>query len=101
MQSERDLLAMARSELTTAIESVTSFESELIESLLPDTKDNRKNALLELRAGTGEKKQLYLLKICVICIKVMQNQKIGNLNFRMFYSRSIWWLYSCNSSNSR
>ena len=50
---DKDMKAMAEEELRTLLASVPDQESELQVMLLPKDADDARNALLEIRAGTG------------------------------------------------
>ena len=50
---DKDMKAMAEEELRTLLASVPYQESELQVMLLPKDADDARNALLEIRAGTG------------------------------------------------
>jgi len=53
MQAEPDFAEMAREEIASATDELTTLEAELQLAVLPRDPDDERNAFLEIRAGTG------------------------------------------------
>ena len=76
-----DVAAMAREEVDSLEESIASCTQELKVMLLPKDPRDERNVLVEIRAGTGERRQPCLLLISSACIPVMQSGQTGLRNF--------------------
>ncbi len=52
-KSDKDMIALAKKEMITLKESKENYENKLKIFLLPKDNDDQKNAIVEIRAGTG------------------------------------------------
>ena len=80
LEEERDeeLLEMARQEFQKLEEQKASCEEALKVLLLPKDPNEAKNIILEIRAGTGGMKRLFLLKESSGCIRDTPSATIGS-----------------------
>lgn len=53
IQENQSMLEMARDDLQSLLVTINELESQLIDHLLPSAEDATKNAIIEVRAGTG------------------------------------------------
>lgn len=64
-------------ELEVLVARITRLEETVQYSLLPRDATEDRDALVEIRAGTGEMRQLSLRQICLVCTNTLRNSAGG------------------------
>ena len=76
-EEDPEMRQLAESEIADLEPRVAVLEKELKLLLVPKDPRDDKNVFVEIRAGTGGKKQPFLLPTCTACIRAMQSVKTG------------------------
>ena len=76
---DSDMLEMAQAEAALLKAQMPEAHRVLQIMLLPKDKDDARNAILEVRAGTGGTRQRFLPRICFRCISVLLQNMVGIL----------------------
>ena len=84
--NDQEIIDLAQKDLNQLIEKKEKYENELKVFLLPKDEDDNKNAIVEIRAGTGGLKPLYFVQTYLECMKK--------------YAPKKWKLESINISKS-
>ena len=75
--SDAEMTEMAKMEIDEANTRIPELEDEIKFLLIPKDPEDSKNAVVELRAGTGGVKQVFLLEIYLECILNIVKVKVG------------------------
>src|SRR6185295_12329593 len=75
--SDADMRELAKMELPELEEKKSSLEKELTKLLIPKDPQDDKNAVLEIRAGTGGMRPVCLPVISWVCTCVIAPEKAG------------------------
>ena len=67
--NEKEMIEMAEKDLSELIIKKDKYENELKIFLLPKDKDDDKNAIVEIRAGTGGLEASFFVPIYLKCMK--------------------------------
>ena len=78
-ENDKEMIDLANQELNDAKNKISTIEEDLRKMLIPKDPDDPKNIVMELRAGTGEMRLVYLLVICLECILSMLKKRDGML----------------------
>ena len=76
---DADMLEMVQAEAGLLKTQLPEEHNALQLMLLPKDKDDARNAILEVRAGTGGTRQRFLPRICFRCISVLLQNMVGIL----------------------
>ena len=77
--NDKEIVELAKVELDELIQKHKENENKLKLFLLPKDEADAKNAILEIRAGTGVLRQVYLLQTYLRCMKKFVIKKNGQL----------------------
>lgn len=77
MDEDAEITEMARDENKEIKEQLAKLEDDIKMKLVPKDPEDSKNAIIEVRAGTGGDEAAILREICLICTDVMLILKIG------------------------
>lgn len=72
-----EMKAIAQDEIYDLDHKIPELEQQIKLALIPKDEADTKNAILEIRAGTGGDEAALLLLICLICIAVMPPRTAG------------------------
>ena len=78
-ESDKEMLELANSEMVVYKENLVELEEQLKILLIPKDPDDAKNIVMELRAGTGEMRQVSLQVIYLECTQSMLKNRVGKL----------------------
>ena len=78
--SDKDVRDLAEDELRFLKQKLPELEREMQLLLLPKDAADEKNAILEVRAGTGGDEAALFAAICFACTSGLPNDTTGNLN---------------------
>ena len=67
--NDQEIIDLAQKDLNQLIEKKEKYENDLKIFLLPKDEDDNKNAIVEIRAGTGGLKHHYFVLIYLRCMK--------------------------------
>jgi len=76
--SDKDMSLLAEKELTALKNKKIYYENKLKIFLLPKDADDNKNAIVEIRAGTGGLEASLFVQIYLRCMKKFAQKKSGN-----------------------
>jgi peptide chain release factor 1 len=77
MLADPDMADMAQEEIASAEAELSQLEAELQRLLLPRDPDDKRNAFLEIRAGTGGDESACLPPTCCACTPATPNARAG------------------------
>lgn len=77
---DRDMREMAEAEKYEVLEKLPEAERQMKLMLIPKDSADTKNAILEIRAGTGGEEAACLPPICIGCISAMPKGAAGSSN---------------------
>jgi peptide chain release factor 1 len=70
-EKDEEMREMAKAELDQLNASIPEMEEEIKLLLIPVDPEDEKNAVMEIRAGTGGGEQVFLQVICSGCIQIL------------------------------
>ena len=76
-EKDEELRDMVKKELPEYENLFEEKNKELMLALLPKDEADKKNAILEIRAGTGGDEAAYLLEIYIECIQSIVKVEVG------------------------
>ena len=82
--AEKELREMAEQELNEIKNKIVDLENKIKIFMLPKDEADEKNAIIEIRAGTGGLEAHCLLEICLKCIKKLHQITNGRLRLSIF-----------------
>ena len=84
-KSDKDMVALAKKELIDLKTTKENYENKLKIFLLPKDNDDQKNAIVEIRAGTGGlEATLFCSDLFRMYEKVCSKKKVENGNYKYF-----------------
>ena len=84
-KSDVEMIGLAEKELTDLKRKKIDYESKLKIFLLPKDRDDNKNAIVEIRAGTGGlEASLFCADLFKMYEKVCSKKKMGNRDYKYF-----------------
>ena len=88
-QHDKELLALVQTEIDELIKSISLLGKELERLLLPKDEIDEKNAILEVRAGTGGDEAALLPQNFFLCIRSIPQLKGGALIFSKYQKMTL------------
>ena len=92
--NDQEMIDLAQKDLNDLIEKKEKYENDLKVFLLPKDEDDNKNAIVEIRAGTGGLEAHFFVQIYLKCTK-KSVPKNGNGNYKYIKERG-WWFQRGN-----
>ena len=83
-EKDEEMRDMAKGEIDELSAKIGPLEEEIKLLLLPADPGDRKNAMMEIRAGTGGMKRVYLQAIYFECIPSIASKKDGKYRLPVF-----------------
>ena len=77
-KNDQEIIDLAQKDLNDLIKKKENYENDLKIFLLPKDDDDNKNAIVEIRAGTGGLEASLFAQICSKCMKKFALKKNGN-----------------------
>ena len=88
--NDQEMIDLAQKDLNDLIEKKEKYENDLKVFLLPKDEDDNKNAIVEIRAGTGGLEASLFCADLFKCTKKSFQKKMENGNYKYIKERG-WW----------